>query len=88
MEETRLAFEDYGTFYANQKMVGADLVLSMGSGIIYEISDAKDVVLVSLISPYSDFTEQAKQDIENDSAAWYGIACVTTGAGNKLIWEY
>ena len=81
-------FEDHGMFYASKKMIYDSLRLSINSGIVYDITKAQDVVMMSLVFASSPIIDEAKQAIKDDDACWYGMATVMTGENNNLIWEY
>ena len=85
-------FEDTGIFYANQDMVNKQLILSMNSGLVYDISDSKDVMLIRKVSSDAFFAI-ARKDIESDSPCLYGQASIYREVPEsecklgKLIWE-
>jgi hypothetical protein len=78
-------FEDSGQYYANDEMVAEGLALSVGSGLIYDISDEENVKMVKKIS--KEFLTIAKKDIKNDGPCFFGEAAIFTGINDSLVWE-
>ena len=84
-------FEDTGIFYANQDMVNKQLILSMNSGLVYDISDSRDVMLIKKVS--DTFFAIAQKDIRSDGSCFYGQASLYVEVSEsecklgKLTWE-
>ena len=78
-------FEDTGTFYANQDMVQKNIVLSMNTGLVYDMDDASNVKVIKRVS--FTFFAIAEKDIANDGAWFYGQASIFQDDGT-LIWKY
>lgn len=84
-------FEDTGIFYANQDMVDKGIVLSMNTGLVYNLENAEDVKIIKKVS--GAFFDIAKKDIADDGPCFYGGASIyreiLTGDAEirNLIWE-
>lgn len=81
-------FEDTGTFYASNEMVENQLVLSMGSRLMYDISDAENIKIIKKTT--DEFFAIAQKDIDSDGPCFCGIASVfiDDAVTGNLIWEY
>ena len=77
-------FEDFGMFYADVIMVSESLVLSVNTGLMYNLKDLGNVKIKAFAL---SMVKKAKEEIKADDAYWCGIAAVTTDEGS-LIWEY
>ena len=80
-------FEDTGTYYANRGMVEDQIVLSMNSHLIYDISNAEDVRIIKKATDI--FYNIAQADIQKDGPCFYGEASIfRDSATDTLLWEY
>ena len=80
-------FEDTGIYYANRGMVEDQIVLSMSSHIIYDISNTKDVRIIKKATDI--FFGIAREDIKEDGSCFYGEASIfKDSATGTLLWEY
>jgi len=78
-------FEDYGMFYASNEMLGITEVLSVNSGLIYNIKNYSNVKIIRIASKFE--MEKAKLDISQNSVGFCGIAGVYLEK-NKFNWDY
>jgi len=80
-------FEDTGTYYANKEMVENQIVLSMSSHLIYDISNAEDVRIIKKAT--NIFYNIAQAEIQEDGPCFYGEASIFRDpATDTLLWEY
>ena len=83
-------FADTSVYYANKEMVCGNFVLSINTGLIYDIEDPGNVKIVKKATDI--FHHAAVLDIKNDGPCFYGRASIyrevleDEGIGH-LIWE-
>jgi hypothetical protein len=79
-------FEDTGQYYSNIDMMARNIVLSMNTGLVYDIEDAQNVKIIKKVS--DEFFAIAKKDIEGDGSCFSGDASTYTDINDKLCWEF
>ena len=80
-------FEDTGTYYANKEMVENQIVLSMSSHLIYDISNTEDIKIIKKATDI--FFGIALEDIKGDGPCFYCEASIfKDSATDTLLWEY
>lgn len=78
-------FEDTGLYYANQEMVNREIVLSVGSGLIYYYGKPENVTIIKKAT--DEFLDIAKKDIDADGPCFYSYATILSDDNGKLVWE-
>lgn len=78
---------DAGMFCAMQDQIDAGVVLSLNTGILYDINDVYNVRIIGTATDAE--VAAAKECVEDDGPCWYGDAGVLENNHNgKLIWDY
>lgn len=79
-------FEDSGQYYASEDMVCQSIMLSIDSGLVYDIKDVQGVKIIKKATTV--FLAIAREDIKNDGPCFYGEASIFTDIDDNLVWEF
>jgi len=83
-------FEDRGTYYQNMEMIEKEIVLSMGSHLLYDISDVLDVQIIKIYDKkfYDVAWKNTTSDAKDVSGSYFfGEALIFRGVAGRLAWE-
>lgn len=79
-------FEDTGAFYANEDMIQKNIVLSMNTGLVYDIEDIEDVKIIKKVS--DTFFVIAQKEIKCEEAYFYLEASIYGDPKDSMCLEY
>ena len=84
-------YVDTGIYYADREMVSRELVMSMNTALVYDISSPCDIKIIKKAS--DTFYAIAQKDIKDDGPCFYGGAAIyrevpkNGSEAGKLNWE-